>query len=462
MFNMFKKNECYQCNRGYYKKENKCNKCINGCSYCLNNEKCEYCLSGFELTKEKKCIFTNKLDFNNTLYNIRKQNLIKIDISKESNITINLSELSNFNKYIPNCELYDENKGKCIKCNNYFSLINNKCESNILNKRKLDYCNIPNCISCYYKRIFQFYYYYDEIFCRTCFPGYHIVYTGCVEDCSDFCLLCSVKGICLKCESWTKLIEGKCYNTLCKSLSNNCELCYQGICYKCFGNDNFGPKDVCPSSKNSNNKLVIIFSAIAFFIILLCIFFGCCWKKINICENRNNIMITNRNNNITRYFRNNNTNNNNNNIPNHIIPHQIRVNNINNNIVTSNSNSNRVLSENVLLNVEKEFEKQKQKLEIEYDFCDYCKFNPAKYKSDCGCILCEEHIKQQNNKKNRVCINCAKDASKIEIINECNICLEKKEDLGHFKCGCAFKVCKDCYIKCKKGNIKCPGCRGVI
>lgn len=31
------KNECYQCNRGYYKKENKYNKCINWCSYCINN-----------------------------------------------------------------------------------------------------------------------------------------------------------------------------------------------------------------------------------------------------------------------------------------------------------------------------------------------------------------------------------------------------------------------------------------
>jgi len=154
--------------------------------------------------------------------------------------------------------------------------------------------------------------------------------------------------------------------------------------------------------------------------------------------------------------------NRNNNIPNHINPQQIRVNNINNNIVISDYNIKTVRSENLSLNIHQEFEKQKEKLEIEYDYCDYCKFNRAKYKSDCGCILCSEDIKQQNDKKNIICINCAKDVNNIEIINECNICLEKKEDLGHFKCGCSFKVCKDCYIKCKKGNNKCPGCRGEI
>ena len=166
-------------------------------------------------------------------------------------------------------------------------------------------------------------------------------------------------------------------------------------------------------------------------------------------------MNNNRNNN-TRYFVNNNNNNNNRVLP----PHQIIINNNNiNNIAVGH---NTIRSEENLLNVDREFEIQKEMLEKEYDFCDYCKFNPGKYKSDCCCILCKEHSIFDKEKPNHFCINCAKEVNKIEIINECNICLEEKEDLGHFKCGCSFKVCKDCYFNIKKKDNKCPACRGKI
>ena len=36
------------------------------------------------------------------------------------------------------------------------------------------------------------------------------------------------------------------------------------------------------------------------------------------------------------------------------------------------------------------------------------------------------------------------------MINECNIYLENKEDIGHFKYGFAFKVCRDCYFNIRK------------
>ena len=38
----------------------------------------------------------------------------------------------------------------------------------------------------------------------------------------------------------------------------------------------------------------------------------------------------------------------------------------------------------------------------------------------------------------------------IENIDECNICLENKGDLGHFKCGCALKVAKIVILILKK------------
>ena len=449
------KNECYQCNRGYYKKENKCNKCINGCSYCINSEDCEYCLSGFKLTKEKKCKFTNKLDFNVTLYNIRKQNLIKIDISKESNITINLSEISNFNKYIPNCELYDENKGKCIKYGNYFSLLKNKFKSYILNKRNLERKkNISNCLE-----------YTDEYYssCKKCIPGYYIFNGLCLQDCPSLCLECSNDKYCLECSNLAENIEGRCYYTNCLKFGE-CEYCNEKHCKKCLSDEHFKDTNFCEKNFSDLGTGIVIGLSIGFTIILS-IFLTLRCKKSRYSARIRQFFSYNRNYNSPSNFRtnnnNNDNNNNNNNIHNHINPLQIRVNNnnINNNAIT-NSEPNRVLlSENKSLNFEKEFEKQKAKLEKEYDYCDYCKFNPAKYKSDCGCLLCKKHIKQRDGK---ICINCSKEVNKIEFINECNICFEKKEDLGRFKCGCSFKVCKDCYIKCKKSNIKCPGCRRKI
>ena len=124
-------------------------------------------------------------------------------------------------------------------------------------------------------------------------------------------------------------------------------------------------------------------------------------KKDNNINNINN----NRNNNITRYFANNNNNN-------HILPPQITVhNNINNFEVEHNT----VRSEENLLNIDREFEMQKEALAKEYDFCDYCKFNPAKYKSDSSCILFKEHSKFDKEKPNHFCINCSKEMNNIEL-----------------------------------------------
>lgn len=84
---------------------------------------------------------------------------------------------------------------------------------------------------------------------------------------------------------------------------------------------------------------------------------------------------------------------------------------INNDLINSNNNSNRKIVDEKAL--EKEFEKYKKNIDV-----------------------------LENN--------------------ECNICFKKQSLLSGFKCGCALRVCKECYIKCKSTNNKCPGCRAII
>ena len=351
-----------------------------------------------------------------------------------------------------NCAICDNISGKCIKCKNNYSLINNKCKSN---KRSLYRCDVKNCYKCHSS---------FSTWCEKCNFGYHLDnFKNCQKDnpCPiSHCKDCSDDGtICYECEFFQELKNGKCFSRGidCKSIGNNCEYCYERTCYKCYFKDYFGPIDSCKNSIDDNESVGIIIGCIFGALFFICIIgvpiYIFCKKKIH-----NNNINTNINNNITRNFVNYNNNNNNNRV---LPPRQITVqnnNNINNIVVEHNT----VRSEENLLNINREFDIQKEALEKEYDFCDYCKFNPAKYKSDCGCILCKEHSKLNNEKPNHFCINCEKEVNNIELMNECNICLEEKEDLGHFKCGCAFKVCKDCYFNIKKKDNKCPACRGQI
>ena len=192
---------------------------------------------------------------------------------------------------------------------------------------------------------------------------------------------------------FSRIKNGKCFSRGidCKSIGDYCEYCYEGTCYKCNFKDYFGSIDTCDDSFDDNEGAGIIigckFGALFFICIIGIPIYIFCKRKDNninnINNNRNNNMNNNRNNNITRYFVNKSNNNNNNRV---LPPQQITVqnNNINNIAVEHNT----VRSEEKFLNVDREFEIQKEALEKEYDFYDYCKFNPAKYKSDCGCILC--------------------------------------------------------------------------
>ena len=70
---------------------------------------------------------------------------------------------------------------------------------------------------------------------------------------------------------------------------------------------------------------------------------------------------------------------------------------------------------------------------------------------------------EHNGEKYKACFNCERMVNKVNAIKYyCNICMQDKNSVTHFKCGCALEVCKNCYIKCKMGSDKCPGCRAII
>ena len=77
-------NICELCNQGYYLLGGLCYKCIKGCSICSNNYTCEYCLSGYELTSDKQCNLTYNFDFDITLYNKYKSELINKNCSDKN------------------------------------------------------------------------------------------------------------------------------------------------------------------------------------------------------------------------------------------------------------------------------------------------------------------------------------------------------------------------------------------
>jgi hypothetical protein len=128
------------------------------------------------------------------------------------------------------------------------------------------------------------------------------------------------------------------------------------------------------------------------------------------------------------------------------------------------SDSHRIINKEDILD---EFEKIKTNVEKGNQPCQYCKTKPGKFQCDCGCIVCKEHSNLQTIEENgenvKVCYNCGKPVKKVtQVKYDCNICLQKKNNVVHFKCNCAIVVCKDCYLKCRMESDKCPGCRSII
>ena len=109
----------------------------------------------------------------------------------------------------------------------------------------------------------------------------------------------------------------------------------------------------------------------------------------------------------------------------------------------------------------------KSNMEKGNQVCQFCKKKPGKYTCDCGCVVCKEHSNlkkvEGDGESYKVCYNCEKIVKKVTPIKfDCNICMQKRINVVHFKCNCALVVCKDCYLKCRMESDNCPGCRAVI
>ena len=369
------------------------------------------------------------------------------------------------NKFIlsnnPNCYEYScqecnsEKYGDCIKCKNNFILLKDGTCKHKFKKTKL--VNILNKYDKKYIKRTQEPFCAEESIdgkCIECKRGYSLINNKCLKcglNCSKCIFYNNTKSKYLECQNKNYIIkEDICIN---KKFSRNLSRCDVENCFSC---DYFGKKcqscwggyhlkdnkcirdtpdpDMCHfkiswcwTCKNStacqecfqSYKLVngncekddtdevdiaaimsiVISCVLVVIIIIVCVF--CVWRCHERCNNNNN-----------NNDRHNNMNNNNINV---------NINNQYNNNVTLPRIPSRILPE----------EKKTDEKVLEYEFFTYNIKNNDTYSND-------------------------------NINKECNICLKNVNQLSNFKCGCAFVVCKDCYIKWKNKSDKCPGCRANI
>lgn len=520
--NCITRDECVVCNQGYYLLGGLCFKCPDGCALCSNNNTCDYCMSGYELNSDKQCILTYNFDFNTNVYNTFKTILIfnfypeelepkaeptekqaeedskkiinsstllqstifsstissvipqstiinqdinelipRFDINKDLKIeNKSLSELMECDK---NCIKCFDNIGKCIECDTLYSLKENKCIKQCTDEKCLDcsikndyeYCNkcengyqpnnekcslicsIENCSKCSLSN--------NKEVCSNCKTGYRLKNNKCLVKCEDEnCLDCSDDGKnCTECEESKKLIDGKCalQSSFCSQHFLYCNYCLGNEkcieCIKGYKIDKTGK-----TCQKNSSYMSIIFTILAIAIIVIGVISFCVYQKRK-RELRREIrrMRISQGNSINIYRERRNI-------------EQLNV----------SGSSRSVMSKEDLGD---EFESQKRKMEKGNQMCQFCKKKPGKFKCDCGCLVCKEHsalkIQEGDGEKYKVCFVCDKIVKKvIPIKYPCHICFGNKPAVAHFKCGCALEVCKNCYIKCKMGNNKCPGCRAII
>ena len=499
--NCITSDECFFCQQGYYLLGGICKKCSEGCSICSSQDNCQYCMSGYELTSNKTCNLTYNFDFNIDVYKQKKNHLIaiyypeeiakieptenklinissSISTQKEINESVNETEISisdsnndlvnkdnninnNYNLLScdENCKKCYDNKMKCIECYENYNLKEDKCflicsDKNCLNcelKNGKEICNqcpnpyeiqgekcklicpIDNCLECSLEENF--------FKCSKCKNDYYIDGNICKIKCRDSnCNICSEDGtICTECNSVSKLYNGKCAKNTdsCNYLYPNCNFCLDGEgCIECA--EDYELNNNHCSKKKDYSLYIIILVCLCLFGIGSLIF--CVFSK-------------------KRHF------------SNRTIPYDQQSDIQSNNPQVYNIRNNMDLSGSFrsVLNrdeIAEEFEEQKTKIKAKIT-CMYCKKKPGNFKCDCGCIVCKEHSNlneiENNGEKYKACYNCGKKVEKVSPVKYgCNICMQKKFNVVHFKCGCAIEVCKNCYIKCKMASNKCPGCRALI
>ena len=418
-------NKCLVCSNNELQIFSECdnseNCTINGCLNCITNDECLICNQGYYLLSGicLKCIEGCSLCSNNDtciyclsgyeLNSEKKCDLVKkfdFNVNKYKKIKNRLIEI-----YYPKEIISSDSDivspvlecdSNCAKC--YENI--GKCkECNTLyyleNNTCIKHCSDENCLDCSL--------HYGNEKCYVCKEGYIEKGDKCIYNCTDEnCASCTFENNIEKCEK-------------CKV---NYELDKSGI-----------------NCKPQFNYVSLIFGIIGILIIIISILSFCLYKK-NRNESRREI-------------------------------YNFRIAALNNNANTVNvygRNQGIDNSGRIELNKEElgeEFEKQKRKMEKGNQTCQYCKKSPGKFKCDCGCIVCSKHsvLKEivKKGQKYKVCFACKKKVKNVNQIKyDCNICLQKKISVAQFKCNCALQVCKDCYIKCKMANDKCPQCRAPI
>ena len=233
---------------------------------CTNNNYCEYCLNGYELSKEKKCIFTQKYDFNISIYNKYRNQLNKIYLSRDKNIRIDLTKYSNFFECDKNCDICYNNKAICIKCKRDFSLIKNKCEKN---KRTLTSCWEAHCKVCFSVQS-----------CDVCNAGYTRNKGKCEKITGCLILYCkkcnSNFDKCIECESGYKLVNGQCHDEVCENRIEYCFECYNGTCLRC--QDPYKYNDESKKCEDPSIKTFVIIVVSAGVLVVILIILCCCFK----------------------------------------------------------------------------------------------------------------------------------------------------------------------------------------
>ena len=394
--------ECHICSQGYYKIEGICRKCIEGCSICSNNDTCDYCYSGYKLNNFGQCEFNKIFDFNVDLYKFYKEILYQM-LYENENHTISEKNFSNIEICDRNCKFCYDSTGICKECLKPYILENNKCIAK---------CDDNNCVDCFFLG--------NHPVCNRCRDGYILSFyrDKCVLKCNDInCLSCS------------KLEEEE---------GEYCHECFPGFKYD-------KSKKICVKNNTATILYIIIGSFLGLILIfILVMFIVIKYKRRRNLYNASNIISRN----INNRFNNDN---------------MIRIQNIE--ILQNSQSSGRKQFNKEEL--EDEYEIQKNKMNKGYQACQFCQKKPGKFVCDYGCILCKEHsilnIIKENNEEKKVCISCKKVVRNVSPIQKkCNICLQVKSSIAHFKCQCSLEVCKDCYIKCKMSSATCPGCRQNI
>ena len=106
-------------------------------------------------------------------------------------------------------------------------------------------------------------------------------------------------------------------------------------------------------------------------------------------------------------------------------------------------------------------DKNETNKELENKICDYCHKNLCALKLNCNHFICKEcNEKTLLNKENK-CFLCDTQITNKQSI-QCGICLTNNKELTKFSCHCEFLICKDCFLKYRKENSICPGCRANL